>query len=102
MFDYNTFFFLPFKPSIKEILCHLFSSGVGSVPSPELLEQEAPEFALTLTAGEAVKLRGFPLRTFQANQLKAGQVDAGISQSLNDMFWHRSCDRSPGRRQTRP
>lgn len=48
MFDYQRFFSPPFKASIKEILGDLFISGIGSIPSPELLEQEAPEFALTL------------------------------------------------------
>lgn len=51
MFNYQRFSHPPpppFKASIKEILGDLFSSGIGSIPSPELLEQEAPEFALTL------------------------------------------------------
>lgn len=67
MFDYQRFFFPPFKASIKEILGDLFSSGVGSIPSPELLEQEAPEFALTLNQWGGVKLWSCPLRTLKAD-----------------------------------
>jgi len=72
-----------FKASVKEILGDLFSSGIGSVPSPELLEREGLEFALT--GGEGLELRGFPLRTLKTSQWKAGRVQTGFRQSLNEM-----------------